>query len=156
AGRRPSVPQRDEGVGGQPNRDVVNRESLPMKKTNASLAEAHRALLADLRDLERCAQPSSPVEPTEVSARLGRLRDHLEDHFRFEEEDGYMQAVLERAPQLGRTVNQLCGEHDELRRSLAALADEARGMRALDEDFRRKVRQWIERVRSHEARENLL
>ena len=67
-----------------------------------------------------------------------------------------MQAVLTRAPHLERTVNHLRGEHDELRRSLAALAKEAGGAQGPGADFREKVRHWIQRVRDHEARENLL
>jgi hypothetical protein len=122
----------------------------------AALAEAHRALLTDLRELERSAQPPSAAGADEVSARLGGLRTHLEDHFRFEEHNGYMQAVLARAPHLERAVNQLRGEHGELRRSLVALAEEAGGARALGADFRQKVRKWIERVRDHEMRENVL
>jgi hypothetical protein len=131
-----------------------------MNQTNASLAvalaKAHRALLEDLRDLERGTRPSSAAGPKEVSARLEGLRTHLEDYFRFEEQNGYMQAVLARAPHMERTVNHLRGEHDELRRALAALAEEAGGAQALGADFREKMRQWIKRVRDHEARENLL
>jgi hypothetical protein len=91
-----------------------------------------------------------------VSECLAGVRAHLEDHFRFEEEGGYMQAVLARAPHLERRVNHLRGEHDELLGSLAALAEEADATPALDEEGRQRVRKWIERVRDHESRENLL
>jgi hypothetical protein len=131
-----------------------------MNKTNASLAvamaEAHRALLRELEDLERSAQPCSAAGPKDTSARLAGLRTRLDDHFRFEEQNGYMQPVLARAPHLERTVNQLRGEHDELRRSLVALVEEAGAARAPGADFWQKVRQWITLVREHEARENLL
>jgi hemerythrin-like domain-containing protein len=130
-----------------------------MKKTNrapaATLAEAHRKLLEDLQNLERVAQ-ASDADSTELSVCLKSIRTHLEEHFRLEEHNGYMQAVLDQAPQLERTVNQLRGEHDELRGSLAALLDGSRDMRSVKADFQQKVQKWIERVRNHESKENLL
>jgi iron-sulfur cluster repair protein YtfE (RIC family) len=134
----------------------MNKTNRTKRSLVATLAEAHHRLLDDLQKVERIAQSSSGAEVTELGTHLMRLRTHLEEHFQLEEHDGYMQAVLERAPQLERTVSQLRGEHDQLRGSLAALLDESKGTPTSNADFPQKVQKWIERVRNHESKENML
>jgi len=72
-----------------------------VRRTANSVAEAlgraHEALLADLRELEQAADPSSGEGLVGLRARLGEARVHLTEHFRFEEENGYMDAVRARA-----------------------------------------------------------
>jgi hypothetical protein len=121
-----------------------------------SLAAAHRKLLADLRGLEEMTDSSCQAGARGLCDRLALLRAHLDEHFRLEEQNGYMDAVLARAPQLARAVEALRAEHAELRQSLAALSGEARPGAAVDGALRQKVRQWVGRVREHEQRENLL
>jgi hypothetical protein len=121
----------------------------------ALLGAAHRVLMRDLQGLEEMTQGAAP-DPAAMTARLDEVRQHLADHFRFEEHNGYMQAVLARAPHLARKVEQLGAEHGTVARDLAALLHEARSSAALDDAFLAKVRAWLDRVRDHEARENIL
>jgi len=122
----------------------------------AALAAAHRALAEDLRLLEAAVAPSWAGDRRELSDRLRSLRTHLDAHFRFEEQDGYMQAVLARAPHLARQVEALRCEHSKLSESFGALAAAARAAPTVDEALRQKVREWIGCARDHERRENLL
>jgi hypothetical protein len=126
------------------------------KSPAAALAEAHRALLKDLDDLERFAELSVPAEPAKVCGRLKALCAHLGKHFRFEEQSGYMQTVLARAPHLERRVQRLRQEHDELWGSLATLITQAGELPAGGDEFRQALRAWVEQVRDHETRENVL
>lgn len=121
-----------------------------------ALAEAHGALLDDVAELERLVERSVQTEPAEVRRRLEILRGHLGKHFRFEEENGYMQAVLARAPHKERRVRQLREEHDVLWQSLAGLVWNSAELPARAEEFRQALREWVGQVRDHEERENLL
>jgi hypothetical protein len=131
-----------------------------MKRTNASaaadLAEAHRELLGNLRQLEQAADALPDDEDGELMVRLEATRARLDDHFRFEEANGYMQAILDRVPQLERKVRQLRDEHGELRQSLTELTREAEGARVASKRFRKGLKEWVGRLRDHEKRENFL
>jgi hypothetical protein len=122
----------------------------------AALLRAHRAVLRDLQALQAATRPGREGEPAELAAGLDRARGHLAEHFRFEEQNGYLAAVLERQPHLARVVERLADEHGELLRSLDALRAEAHSAGAPDDLPREKVTQWIQRVRLHEQRENIL
>jgi hypothetical protein len=126
-----------------------------------ALRKAHGALLADLRELEQAVRPTSLAgQPgkslAELRARLGATHAHVTEHFRFEEQDGYMEVVRKREPRLERTIEQLADEHRRLRESLDALIAEAKAAKDLGESLREKILAWIERVRQHEIRENKL
>ena len=64
-----------------------------MNPTHASpaddLAGAHRELLEHLLRLERAADAGPAGDEGELLALLGATRARLDDHFRFEEDDGY-------------------------------------------------------------------
>jgi DNA-binding transcriptional ArsR family regulator len=126
------------------------------KKTSIAeaLSRAHAALLEDLRKLEEAASPGSRDGLAEIRARLGATQAHIAEHFRFEEENGYLDALKKREPRLERTIRQLAEEHRQLAQSLAALVGEARAATSLGDKFREKTREWIERVRQHEHHEN--
>ena len=119
-----------------------------------ALRRAHAALLEDLRKLEEAARPDSGEGPAELRARLGATRAHVTEHFRFEEQNGYMDAVRKREPRLERKIEQLAEEHRELAQSLERLIEHAGAATSLDDPFREEVRGWVERVRQHEVREN--
>jgi len=121
-----------------------------------ALGKAHVALLADLRELEQAVRPSSGEDLAGLRARLGAAHAHITEHFRFEEQNGYMDAVRKREPRLERTIHQLAEEHGQLRQSLEALIGEARGVTSLGDTLREGIQGWIERVRQHEFRENNL
>jgi hypothetical protein len=119
-----------------------------------ALGQAHRVLLADLRDLEQGVSPSSGEPQEELRARLGRTRAHLTEHFRYEEQNGYMDVVRKREPRLERAIQQLAEEHGQLKESLDALSGQAWAATSMNDKLRQEIRDWIERVRRHEIREN--
>lgn len=128
----------------------------PQPPNIAVLGRAHRALLEDLRTLEEDVGPESAANLAEFRTRLGATYTHVCEHFRFEEQNGYMDEVMKREPRLQRIVQVLGEEHRDLRQSLDALCGDIRLAASVDDAFREKVRQWIQRVRHHETRENEL
>ncbi len=122
-----------------------------------ALHAAHEALAAGLRKLEEFSHGDSTESGlAALRARLGAQRIHLAEHFRFEEQGGYMETVRAREPRLERTIQQLGGEHALLMASLERLIEHARAASTLDDELREQVRTWIDSVRAHEARENEL
>jgi len=121
-----------------------------------ALHEEHTALLADLHQLDDAVHAGSRASPMELGTRLTHLRTHLLEHFRFEEEGGYMAPVLHEEPRLGPEIQGLLDEHGQLAQTLDALIQEASAAQTLDDGLREKVRGWAKRVRQHEAHENNL
>jgi hypothetical protein len=122
----------------------------------SALVKAHRALRKALREVEAALYSPPGTDVVETNRRLGTLRQQLTNHFRLEEDGGYMAWVLEREPHLERTVEHLHDEHRSLADMLDRLIGEATTKDALDDVLREQVRAWLERVRLHEARENRL
>jgi hypothetical protein len=131
-----------------------------MQQTQASVVEthslAHAMLLKDLQELEEMVRRATGERLAELTARLGATRTHIKEHFRFEEQNGYMDLVRKREPRLERAVQHLAEEHRALALSLDALIEEAGARADLDDTFREQVREWIGQVRQHEARETNL
>jgi len=121
-----------------------------------ALAKAHVALLKDLRQLDEVSRLPSPGSFAEMTTRLAAAREHIAEHFRFEEQNGYLDVVRRREPQMDRTIEELHEEHRQLLLSLNALLEEARAYGGAEGTFREKVRAWVRRVRQHESRENSL
>lgn len=121
-----------------------------------ALLRAHAALMKDLRKLGAAVRSQPNRRAGAMVGLLTKARTHLTDHFRFEEQDGYMGWVLQKEPQRSRTVKELEGEHRELADSLDALIDEAKAGKTRGEAFRGEVEAWIARVQDHESRENEL
>jgi hypothetical protein len=67
-----------------------------------------------------------------------------------------MDVVRTREPRLERTIQQLAREHRQLAQSLEALIAQARAATDLHDRLQVAVREWVERVRQHEMRENNL
>jgi hypothetical protein len=122
--------------------------------TARALHRAHETVLEDLRQLERAVQPAAGSKPVDLGARLASTQEHLTRHFRFEEQDGYMDAVRKREPRFERTIQQLAEEHRQLTKTLGALIGEAKGSTLAHGSLRDRVRAWIEAVRRHETCEN--
>src|SRR5581483_424241 len=131
-----------------------------MQTTKPSVAEAlcraHSSLLEDLGQLEAAVQPQSTEGLPKLHARLAATRAHIAEHFRFEEENGYMDVVRKREPRLERSIQQLADEHGQLLRSLDALIARAGSSENLEGSFRQAISEWIEGIRNHEHRENEL
>jgi len=126
-----------------------------MSSLAEALAKAHVALLKDLRELDEVSRLPSPGSPAEVTKRLAATQEHITAHFRFEEQNGYLDVVRKREPQMERTIEALHDEHRQLLLSLNVLLEEARATGGT-ESFRERVRAWVRRVRQHESRENSL
>jgi hemerythrin-like domain-containing protein len=131
-----------------------------MNKLQASLADAlsraHQELREDLRELEKAVGPTSWEAPAQMVTRLDGLRDHLTEHFRLEEENGYLDSVRQRQPSRGREIDELKEEHRLLALFLDALLREAQEAKNLSDAFGDRVRAWVARVRHHESHENRL
>jgi hypothetical protein len=121
-----------------------------------ALHQAHVALFGDLKDLENAAHAVLGAGSAAMMSHLERARMHITEHFRFEEQNGYMSVVLEREPNLARAVEQLLDEHIQLALKLESLLERMKAGQPLEEEFRDQVRAWVESVRQHEARENRL
>jgi hypothetical protein len=127
-----------------------------MTRTGSSVAEAlgraHAAVLGDLQDLDRAAGAHTTLAA--LRSRLSAIRTHLTEHFRFEEQNGYLEVVRKREPRLERAIEQLAEEHRQLIKGLNALLVEAVQATTLDAPLCEKVRVWTQQVRRHEVREN--
>ena len=119
-----------------------------------ALKQAHVVLARDLRELEQASQCSSSGDLDGLRAQLGATHAHVTEHFRFEEQNGYMDAVRKREPRLERIIRELAEEHSQLRSSLEELIGEARVTSSLGGLLRERIRTWVKRVRQHEMREN--
>ena len=132
-----------------------------MKTSAIDNAEAPRpenaSVLDDLQKLENAVLVSPPVSVSHMLKTLNTAHRHVTDHFDFEEkEKGWVEAVRKREPRLEHAVGKLIEEHRQLAKSLNALVEEAHAEAKLEDAFRQKVLQWIQRVREHELRENEL
>ncbi len=120
------------------------------------LRHAHLVLHKELAGLEQAARSSTGADFAGMRSLLEQTRANILEHFRYEELNGYMDAVLHREPNLARTVESLREEHRRLAQELESLIEGAKKARALDDAFRNRVHLWIENVRRHEADENNL
>ena len=115
------------------------------------LLQAHAALHTSLDGIEEALH-----SPADTRRHLLTLRARVLDHFRQEEQGGYMGPVLELQPQQERIVRALLGEHRRLTEALDALVQEATATTVMGNGFRQRVRAWVEELRRHEADENVL
>lgn len=121
-----------------------------------ALKQAHINLLKDLAELEDTLKSSAGKDSAAMHSRLERARADILEHFRFEELNGYMDAVLHRQPNLARSVEDLREEHRQLTQELDQLIERARTGRRLEEAFCEQVCSWLQSVRRHESSENIL
>jgi cell division septum initiation protein DivIVA len=131
-----------------------------MNQTGVSVAEdlrqAHATLLQDVGTLEDAARPTANEDLTEFRSRLAATRKHIAEHFRFEEQNGYMDTIRKREPRLERAIEQLAQEHRQLAQALEALMADAAAATTMADSLRERVREWIGHLRQHELRENEL
>jgi hypothetical protein len=121
-----------------------------------ALGRAHAALREDLAALDGSISATGSRNLAQVHARLVAAEVDVDQHFRFEEVNGYMDTVRKREPRLEHTVQQLADEHRQLRVGLRFLVERAGSAGTLDDGLRTEVAAWIERLERHEARENEL
>jgi|SRR5215831_18167200 len=128
--------------------------STPERSFADTLHEAHTALLRALQELEKAVGPTPREGPAELGTRLNTVRTHLADHFRFEEEGGYMAPVLKEEPRLTTQIQELLAEHSQMAQVLDAIIEEVGKGPTVQDVSRQKIRAWIGKVRHHETREN--
>jgi hypothetical protein len=120
-------------------------------------SQANASVLDDVQKLEHAVLASPQVSVAHILDTLSTTRRHVTDHFEFEEKErGWMEAVRKREPRLEHAVCSLIEEHRELVKSLNTLVEKANAQAKVEEAFRQRVLQWIQRVREHELRENEL
>jgi hypothetical protein len=128
----------------------------PGKTFAEALHEAHTNLLRDLQELEKAVEVGSREGPAELGTRLEHARQHLTEHFRFEEKGGYMAPVLKEEPGFGPLAEELLAEHGQMTNTLDALIQEVRRVPTVQDTHRERVHALIHQVRHHETRENNL
>ena len=118
--------------------------TTPERSFADALHDAHTALLRDLQELEKAVSPTSSEGPGELGNRLGKVRTHLADHFRFEEEGGYMAPVLKEEPRFHAQIQELLTEHGQMAQALDAIIEEVGREPAVPDVSRQKVRVWVD------------
>src|SRR5437762_2280163 len=107
-----------------------------MAKSPAVIAEAlkkaHARLTEDLRQVEVMLRSSAPAAKADLSYELAKVRRCLTEHFRFEEQNGYMDVVWKTQPRFDRTIEHLHDEHRQLTYCLDELIAEAEATGSLD------------------------
>lgn len=134
-----------------------------MHETAASFAEElgheHASLLKQLEELEHMTARNTVSAVGVLVEALRAVRAGLHRHFLFEEKGGYMNHVLAHAPHLHRRTEELLAEHNHIGRSVEELIGSAAGISpdsSVSSAVCENVRQWVKRVRGHEAHENQL
>jgi len=120
-----------------------------------ALARAHAELHGVVQDVEQMLK-SSDRSRADLGAALQRLRDDWVEHVHFEEQGGYMEAVLAKKPNLERTVRHLLAEHAAMIRALDDVVRDAKAIAVEDASLRGKVSAWLATMRQHESKENTL
>lgn len=118
-----------------------------------ALRREHRAVLRAVSEVRRAFEGDFTDE--EARGAIASLLRHLEAHFEYEEEGGYMDAVLELEPCRAAEVSTLRADHARILGSLAPLAGEtAAGFeRNAASDVLRRA---LDELEEHERRENTL
>lgn len=124
------------------------------KSVFEAMSQAHAGLLKQLKRLEEAVRSSKKTDTTALNTRLRTMRERLLEHFHFEEQNGYMDAVRKREPRLERAIQDLLEDHRLLAQSLDALIEQAHAGK--DATLPAGVRKWIQRLQQHEAGENAL
>lgn len=92
--------------------------------------------------------------------RLRDFRNRLCKHFDLEEEGGFMNEIIDEAPERLNRVKELEAEHDQILSDLDAILAVLKIMEIRDaakiEDVRRRVIQLLSTLRTHESAENEL
>jgi hypothetical protein len=115
------------------------------------LRQAHADLLADLHQL---GSATAEMGLASLRTNLLKARQDLVNHFRLEEENGYLEEVRKREPCLEQTLLKLAGEHRKLLSKLDDILARLEYPQPVLDELQRQVRLWVHDVRGHEIREN--
>ena len=123
--------------------------------TAQALRRAHEALRTDLQALEASLARDSAENLAPIRIRLKATQTHLLEHFRFEEQNGYMEKVRNGEPRLEHAIDQLAAEHRQLAGDLKSILESTNDTSCL-ESVGHRIREWIAAMRQHEACEDRL
>jgi hypothetical protein len=127
--------------------------SSTVARSGTSIAEdlgrAHETVLQDLRKLREAVAPAPGQPVQDLRTRLAAARKDIAEHFRFEEQNGYLEIVKKREPRLERAIEHLVQEHQELLDALDALINGAILASKVNENLRQNVQTWLKRVARH-------
>jgi hemerythrin len=131
--------------------------AISTKVITEALERAHAKLTSDLQRIETILhQPPSPESHSELSYELAKVRRYLLEHFRYEEQNGYMDVVRKRDPRFDHAIAQLRVQHRELAQTLDGLILQSQSRQTVDEAFRAMIQEWSNRLRAHETKEDEL
>jgi hypothetical protein len=125
--------------------------NLTTTASDELLRQAHRSLLVDLQQLSGA---TAGMDLSALRTRLLKTRHDLLEHFRLEEQNGYLDVVRTREPCLEPTLARLLAEHRKLLQGLDAILAKLEQPHASPESIQQLVRLWVHDVRGHEIREN--
>ena len=95
-----------------------------------------------------------------LSQRLLSLHDELFRHFRFEEEEGVLEEIMENHPEAAAGLKRVLGEHPEMLRELRLIVSDvlsySEGVTPEDPRIRRRISELLDHFRRHERAENRL
>lgn len=108
--------------------------------------------------LEKCAAEDWPREQmAPLAAQLRELQTHLTEHFRHEEEGGFLDEACALAPRWQDAANQLRTEHQQMRQRLAHLLnliEHGRRTKQQCADLREEFEMLLAELVNHERTEN--
>jgi hemerythrin-like domain-containing protein len=96
----------------------------------------------------------------EMTARVQNFSGHLIRHFELEEDNGYLQAVIDHRPPLLPEIERLRHEHDEIKRILDSiqrdLGQTGEADQLVIEHCCLRIGDLLRHLKEHEERENLM
>lgn len=120
--------------------------------TGTALAR-HQAFLDDLDAL---GAESGNMSMAELRNRMFKTRQVLQEHFDYEEQQGYLNAVGSRDPKLAGVIQSLQQEHQQLRQALDRLLWRFEHPHTVAPTLRAEFQKWVADVRRHETQEHEL
>jgi iron-sulfur cluster repair protein YtfE (RIC family) len=119
-----------------------------------ALIHAHRDLLQHIKKLNDLVNAKQWLSALALRRELELIRDELTEHFRFEEEGGYMSAVVQRQPQMANAIGELRNDHDSLAITLNGFIERIGPSFLPHDEFLSEIHDWMNSLREHETREN--
>jgi len=126
--------------------------------TSDLLAE-HQELMLKVAEIrthwQEACKSGGELEYNEMADHIADVRRLLKEHFDVELEGGYLNAVLERAPQFTEQATRLCAQHAEFLEALDGMESRLRAHKAEAWDsVREEFGAFIDELSNHEHREN--
>lgn len=125
----------------------------PLPSGSNRLFQTHHRLQAEIDRLRACrsGRPAEdPVLRAEMTQQLEQLQTTLDEHFRLEEDGGYLREVLEIAPRYSAVAESLFRQHEALREQLRQVNAHADEPGDIVEDIDR----FLLALEAHEHAEN--